>query len=148
QSSANALRANHAALEAQVEGARIALQNATVKSPMDGIISVRAVQPGQTVQQGATLFTIVDLDQLYLNGSAPVGAGAHRGRAIEIKLIKVDDRKERGTLLYGLARLHRADGYYPIHRRLHCGVLQGDASPLHLRFKRRVIGAQRIGARL
>ncbi|KKB82891.1 hypothetical protein VW29_15190 [Devosia limi DSM 17137] len=100
QSSANALRANLAALEAQVEGARIALQNATVKSPMDGIISDRAVQPGQTVQQGATLFTIVDLDQLYLNGSAPVGASAQiaKGQAVSIAVEGFPNRTFEGTV--------------------------------------------------
>ena len=100
QSSANALRANLAALEAQVEGARIALQNATVKSPMDGIISERSVQPGQTVQQGATLFTIVDLDQLYLNGAAPVGASAQiaKGQAVSIAVEGFPDRTFDGTV--------------------------------------------------
>ena len=88
QSSADALRANLAALEGQVEAARIALQNATLKAPMDGIISERNVSTGQTVQQGATLFTIVDLATLELNASAPVGSSAQlaRGQAVSVSV--------------------------------------------------------------
>lgn len=86
QSSADALRANLAALEGQVEAARIALQNATLKAPLDGIISERNVSAGQTVQQGATLFTIVDLSTLELNASAPVGSSAQlaKGQAVSV----------------------------------------------------------------
>ena len=88
QSSADALRANLAALEGQVEAARIALQNATLKAPMDGIISERNVSTGQTVQQGAALFTIVDLSTLELNASAPVGSSVQlsKGQAVSVSV--------------------------------------------------------------
>lgn len=86
QSSANALRANLAALQGQVEAARIGVQNATLKAPMDGIISERNVGPGQTVQQGTTLFNIVDLTTLELNAAAPVGSSAllTKGQAVTV----------------------------------------------------------------
>lgn len=86
QSSADALRANLAALEGQVEAARIALANATLKAPLDGIIAERNVSAGQTVQQGATLFTIVDLATLELNASAPVGSSAQltKGQTVTV----------------------------------------------------------------
>lgn len=86
QSSADALRANLAALEGQVEAARIALANATLKAPLDGIIAERNVSAGQTVQQGATLFTIVDLATLELDGSAPVGSSPQleKGQAVAV----------------------------------------------------------------
>lgn len=76
QSSVDALRANLAALEGQVDAARIGVQNATIRSPMTGIVSERAVEPGQMVQQGTAVLTIVDLTTVELNAAAPVSAGA------------------------------------------------------------------------
>ncbi|WIY53207.1 efflux RND transporter periplasmic adaptor subunit [Devosia sp. YIM 151766] len=100
QSSAEALRANLAALEGQVEAARIALQNATLKAPMDGIISERSVSAGQTVQQGASLFTIVDLDTLELNAAAPVGTSAElaKGQAVTISVEGLAGRSFAGVV--------------------------------------------------
>lgn len=100
QSSADALRANLAALEGQVEAARIALQNATLKAPLDGIIAERNVSAGQTVQQGATLFTIVDLATLELNGSAPVGSSAYlaKGQAVTVSVEGVPGQTYAGIV--------------------------------------------------
>lgn len=100
QSSVDALRANLAALEGQVEAAQIALQNATLKAPMDGIISERSVRPGQSVQQGAALFTIVDLSTLELNASAPVGSSAQLApdQAVTITVEGLTDQTFAGTV--------------------------------------------------
>ncbi|MCR6670710.1 efflux RND transporter periplasmic adaptor subunit [Devosia ginsengisoli] len=100
QSSADALRANLAALEGQVEAARLALQNATLKAPMDGIISERSVSAGQTVQQGATLFTIVDLATLELNASAPVGSSVQlaKGQAATVSVEGLPGRSFPGIV--------------------------------------------------
>lgn len=86
QSSADALRANLAALQGQVQAAQLALQNATLKSPVNGIIAERNASAGQTVQQGTTLFTIVDLETLELNAAAPIGSSAHiaKGQAVAV----------------------------------------------------------------
>ncbi|GHA31507.1 RND transporter [Devosia pacifica] len=73
QSSVDAQQANLAALEAQVAAAEIAIDNATVRAPFTGTISDRAVEPGQVVQPGSPLLTLVDLDTVQLEGSAPVG---------------------------------------------------------------------------
>ncbi len=100
QSSANALRANLAALDGQVEAARIAVQNATLKAPLDGIISERNVRPGQTVQQGTSLFTIVDLATLELNGAAPVGTSAQlaKGQVVTITIEGLPNRTFEGIV--------------------------------------------------
>ena len=76
RSQAEALAANLAALEAQVRTAEIAMNNATVKAPMGGVVSVRSVQPGQTIAAGVSLMTIVDLAEVELQASAPVGSSA------------------------------------------------------------------------
>ena len=100
QSSADALRANLAALEGQVEAARIALGNATVKAPMAGVISERTVEPGQTVQQGSPLLTIVDLDELEMQASAPVGSSAliKTGQAVTITVEGLPNRSFDGVV--------------------------------------------------
>ena len=100
QSSVDALRANLAALEGQVEAARIAMQNATLKAPMAGIISDRAVSAGQSVQQGAALFTIVDLSELELEGSAPVSTSAQlsKGQTVTITVEGLPDKSFEGVV--------------------------------------------------
>jgi len=100
QSSADALRANLAALEAQVAAAQIALQNATVRAPMDGVISARTVEPGQTVQQGTALLTLVDLDTLELQASSPIGPSAQiePGQDVTVTVEGLPDRTFEGSV--------------------------------------------------
>ncbi|WP_127754161.1 efflux RND transporter periplasmic adaptor subunit [Devosia sp. 1566] len=100
QSSVDALRANLAALEGQVEAARIAVQNATLRASMSGIISERAVEPGQTVQPGTPLFTIVDLSQMEMDAAAPVGASSlvAAGQPVLINVEGFGDRTFDGTV--------------------------------------------------
>lgn len=100
QSSADALRANLAALEAQVAAAQIDMQNATVRAPMDGVVSERTVEPGQTVQQGTALLTIVDLDPIELQGSSPIGASAEiePGQTVAVTVEGLPDRVFEGTV--------------------------------------------------
>ncbi|HTN60142.1 MAG TPA: efflux RND transporter periplasmic adaptor subunit, partial [Devosia sp.] len=100
QSSADALRANLAALQGQVAAARIAVQNATVKATMAGIVSARSVEPGQTVQAGAALFTIVDLDRLELSAAAPVGSSAQikPGQSVGVSVEGLPNQQFTGTV--------------------------------------------------
>lgn len=100
QAGADALRANLAALQGQVEAARIALTNATLKSSMAGIVSERSVEPGQSVQAGSPLLTIVDLDSLDLIGAAPVGASAQikPGQSVNISIEGLPGQRFTGTV--------------------------------------------------
>ncbi|KKB13077.1 hypothetical protein VE25_03755 [Devosia geojensis] len=100
QSSADALRANLAALEAQVAAAQIAMQNATVRAPMDGIVSSRTVEPGQTVQQGASLLTLVDLTSLEMQAASPIGPSAQiePGQTVEVTVEGLPGRTFEGTV--------------------------------------------------
>jgi len=76
RSSTAALQAQLEALESAVETAKLALANATVKSPLTGIVSSRSVEPGQTIQAGTTLFTIVNLDEMQFDAAASVNSSA------------------------------------------------------------------------
>jgi RND family efflux transporter MFP subunit len=49
------------------------LGNTMVRAPISGAVSKREVDPGDVVQEGAELFTIVDLSSLRLEATVPVG---------------------------------------------------------------------------
>ncbi|MBI1731846.1 MAG: efflux RND transporter periplasmic adaptor subunit [Gammaproteobacteria bacterium] len=57
--------------EAQLSQARIALGYATVRATFDGTIAQRLVQPGEKVESGSSLLTLVDLSHLELQAPAP-----------------------------------------------------------------------------
>ena len=59
------------AAEAQLSLARIALEYATVRAPFDATVSQRLVQPGEKVDTGSSLLTLVDLSHLELQAPAP-----------------------------------------------------------------------------
>lgn len=60
EAEAQATAANVAALQAQLDTARDALANAEVRTPIDGVVWTRSVEPGETVAAGADLLTVVD----------------------------------------------------------------------------------------
>lgn len=76
RSATAALQSQLDALESGVESAQLALDNATVKSPLSGIVSARSVEPGQTIQAGTPLFTVVSLDKMEFDSAASVNASA------------------------------------------------------------------------
>ncbi|MFA7278975.1 MAG: efflux RND transporter periplasmic adaptor subunit [Sterolibacterium sp.] len=57
--------------QAQVDLARNALNDAVVRSPMDGYVAKRHVQPGEKVSQDMPLFSIVDLSRMELQALIP-----------------------------------------------------------------------------
>lgn len=76
RSSTAALAAQVEALNSAVEAAELALANASVISPVTGIVSSRSVEPGQTIQAGTPLFTVVNLDRMEFDASASVNSSA------------------------------------------------------------------------
>ena len=57
--------------QAQVDLAKNALNDAVVRSPMDGLVAKRHVQPGEKVSQDTALFSIVDLLRMELQAPIP-----------------------------------------------------------------------------
>lgn len=100
RSSTEALRANLAALESAVESAELALSNATVKSPLDGVVSSRSVDTGQTVSAGTPLFTIVNLDEMEFDATASVTSSARvaPGQQVAIDVTGLDGQSFEGTV--------------------------------------------------
>ncbi|MEC7762532.1 MAG: efflux RND transporter periplasmic adaptor subunit [Pseudomonadota bacterium] len=72
QSGLDQLRAQLAAQETSVQNAQTALDRASVIAPFDGVISERQVDPGAFIATGSPLFTIVDLNSLEVEATAPV----------------------------------------------------------------------------
>jgi membrane fusion protein (multidrug efflux system) len=53
-------------LEASVQQAELNLEYATVKAPVKGIVSRKSVEPGQVIQPGQPLMTVIPLDQVWI----------------------------------------------------------------------------------
>lgn len=73
-------RAQLATAQAQAADAQAAqknvqaqLNNLTVTSPIDGVVTARSVEPGVVVSSGRILLSVVDLNQVYMRGFIPEG---------------------------------------------------------------------------
>jgi HlyD family secretion protein len=69
-----------AAAQADIEADRAALRkieadlsDLTIHAPIAGTILTRSAEPGRVIQPGQTIFTMVDLQKLYLRGFIPEG---------------------------------------------------------------------------
>jgi membrane fusion protein (multidrug efflux system) len=57
------------AAKAKVEAARLDIERAVIRAPIDGVVTKRQVQLGQRVAQGAPIMTIVPLNQVYVDAN-------------------------------------------------------------------------------
>ena len=75
QSRANAAAADAAVAAARAERAQALAAEADliVRSPLDGVVTVRAVEPGAVVAPGRILLSIIDPNAVYLRGFIPEG---------------------------------------------------------------------------
>lgn len=94
QSSLQFQLAQVGALNAQVELAREALRDAVVLSPIDGMVSVRAVHPGENLAINAPMFTIVDLSRVEVEATVPADdvARLQIGQSVRLRVEGFDDR--------------------------------------------------------
>jgi membrane fusion protein (multidrug efflux system) len=66
---AQAAAARVALSEAQVKQAELNLQRATLKAPVTGIVSRKSVEPGQVIQPGQPLMTVIPLDRVWITAN-------------------------------------------------------------------------------
>jgi HlyD family secretion protein len=59
--------------KAQLAEATANRQDLTVVAPFDGTITTRAAEPGEVVQAGTAIVTLLDLSKVYLRGFIPEG---------------------------------------------------------------------------
>ncbi|MBK7840072.1 MAG: efflux RND transporter periplasmic adaptor subunit [Candidatus Obscuribacter sp.] len=85
--------------DAQQIQANIAYLN--IKSPIDGIVTARVVEPGAVVVPGQTLLSLIDLTKVYLRGYVPEGAiGRVRvGQTCQVKLDSSPDKPFEGKII-------------------------------------------------
>lgn len=57
----------------QLREAQANRQDLIVRAPFTGVVVTRAAEPGEVVQAGTTLVTLVDLSKVYLRGFVPEG---------------------------------------------------------------------------
>ena len=100
RSNVQGLRASLRAQQDQVRAAELRLANATLRAPFDGIVSARAVDPGQYVGVGAPLVTIVDLSTVEMEANAPVAAGSvlRPGQPVEVTVDSLEQRDFPGVV--------------------------------------------------
>lgn len=67
----DAAAANAKSAEATLRLAAIALEDATVRAPFDGVVAKRDVQVGEKVSPDTAIFTLVDLAKMELDAPAP-----------------------------------------------------------------------------
>jgi len=73
QSQYEIARANLDAARAALASSNLSLADTVVRSPLDGQIATRSVEPGEKVAVDAKLFDVVDLRTLELEAPVPVG---------------------------------------------------------------------------
>ncbi|GGD26988.1 efflux RND transporter periplasmic adaptor subunit [Sinisalibacter lacisalsi] len=100
RSTLDQLTATLAAQETLVANAERARDRATVIAPFDGVISDRAVDPGQFAATGTPLVTLVDLAALEVEATAPVAYAPvlTPGLAVDIRVEGFGDRLFRGRV--------------------------------------------------
>lgn len=59
--------------QAQLAEAQVNLRDLTVRAPFDGTVVTRAAEPGEVVQAGTAIITLLDLKRVYLRGFVPEG---------------------------------------------------------------------------
>jgi len=58
---------------AELTEAQANRQDLTVRAPFDGTVATRAAEPGEVVQAGTAIVTMIDLSKVYLRGFVPEG---------------------------------------------------------------------------
>lgn len=100
RSSTAALEANLTALDSAVQSAELALSQASVVSPISGIVASRSVEPGQTVQAGTPLMTIVNLEKMEFQAAASVNSSAlvNAGQSATVSVTGLENQSFDGTV--------------------------------------------------
>ena len=74
QSTIAATKAETAQAQAQLAQAEADRADLTLLAPFSGTVLTRAAEPGEVVQAGTTIVTLLDLSKVYLRGFIPEGA--------------------------------------------------------------------------
>ncbi len=100
QSAWEAAVASVKSAEAQVRLARNATQDAVIRSPIEGIVARRTVNPGEKVGVDGELFTIVDLARMEVEAPVPAAEipGIRVGQEAKLRVDGFGEREFAGRL--------------------------------------------------
>ena len=86
--------------ETAVKQARLNLDYATVKSPVKGIVSKKSVEPGQVVQPGQPLMTVIPLDRIWISANFKETqlAAVRPGQRVTVKVDAYGGREFTGKV--------------------------------------------------
>lgn len=109
QSNLDVAKANLDATQGGLAVAQKALGDTVIRSPLDGLVSVRAAQPGEKVPADARLLDVVDLNVLELEAPVPmadvsrarvgqvVGLDVEGAGRFEGRLVRINPAATQGT---------------------------------------------------
>ncbi len=85
---------------AQLETARLDLDNTAIRAPFDGVVGNRTVRPGQFARQGQQLMVIVPVEEAYLvaNFKETQISGMKPGMPVEVELDSWPDAPLKGRI--------------------------------------------------
>jgi RND family efflux transporter MFP subunit len=86
--------------QAAVNLARRQIADASVRSPIDGVIATRATEPGQQAAPGASLMTVVALGTVYFQAQVPETniSDVQRGRGVVVRVDAVPGKTFTGRV--------------------------------------------------
>lgn len=92
--------ASKASVEAQIASAEKNLQDASVKSPISGVVTSKNVVPGTVVSQAAPAFTVMDTSkvEITVEVSEQVINTLKSGQSVDVKLTVLSEAKQKGTI--------------------------------------------------
>jgi RND family efflux transporter MFP subunit len=95
-----ALRASVTAAQAQLRQARTRAGDTVLKSPIEGSVTARGMDPGALASPGTPILTVQFLDWLYVTSSLPLeqSASVYKGQAAQITLDALPGRMFGGRV--------------------------------------------------
>jgi len=81
-----------AVARARLDQARVDLERTVIRAPVDGVVARRQVQVGQRVAPGATLMSIVPINQAYVEANF---------KEVQLKDVRIGQKAELEADLYG-----------------------------------------------
>ena len=100
QARAAAAEAHAQQMRAQLAQAELNFQHATVKAPLKGLVSRKAVEAGQIVQVGQPLMAIIPLDEVWVTANFKETQLQHirPGQRVTVKVDAVGDKEFTGKV--------------------------------------------------
>src|SRR5258707_535012 len=101
QAEIGSARANGKQARAELVEARANLQDLTVTAPFTGTVLTRTAEPGEVIQAGTPIVTLLDLTKVYLRGFIPEGS-IGRVKIGQTARIYLDSQPDRPIVAYVL----------------------------------------------